>query len=202
MFDSPFVRRVAVSMQLLELPFEHRNWSVGKDFERIRRYNPLGRVPALVLDDGEVLIESAAILDFLDERVGAKRALLPRDGAARRHGLQLMALASGAADKTVAQRAFRPSDKRHAPWLERCRAQVDGALQELDRACARVVADQWLLGAQLQQPDITLSCVHAFISDALSLPADCYPALAALRQRTDALPAFRDTYLPLDPPAA
>jgi len=57
MFDSPFVRRVAVSMHLLDLPFEHRNWSVGKDFDQIRRYNPLGRVPTLVLDDGESLIE-------------------------------------------------------------------------------------------------------------------------------------------------
>jgi glutathione S-transferase len=55
MFDSPFVRRVAVTLNLLEIPFEHRNWSVGKDFELIRRYNPLGRVPTLVLDDGDAL---------------------------------------------------------------------------------------------------------------------------------------------------
>ena len=86
MFDSPFVRRVAVSMNLLELPFEHRNWSVGKDFELIRQFNPLGRVPALVLADGESLIDSAAILDFLDDLVGPERALLPqiRQGAPRR----------------------------------------------------------------------------------------------------------------------
>ena len=45
MYDSPFVRRVAVSMQVLGLAYEHRNWSVGKDFDKIRRYNPLGRVP-------------------------------------------------------------------------------------------------------------------------------------------------------------
>ncbi len=74
MFDSPFVRRVAVSMHLLGIPFEHRNWSVGKDFERIREFNPLGRVPTLVLDDGEALIESAAILDYLDDFVGPARA--------------------------------------------------------------------------------------------------------------------------------
>jgi drug/metabolite transporter (DMT)-like permease len=69
MFDSPFVRRVAVTMNLLKIPFEHRNWSVGKDFDRIREFNPLGRVPTLVLDDGESLIESAAILDYLDDLV-------------------------------------------------------------------------------------------------------------------------------------
>ena len=60
MFDSPFVRRVAVSMQLVGKTFEHRNWSVGKDFERIREHNPVGRVPTLVLDDGEALPEFAS----------------------------------------------------------------------------------------------------------------------------------------------
>jgi glutathione S-transferase len=63
MFDSPFVRRVAVSMKLLGIPFEHGNWSIGRDFDRIREYNPLGRVPTLVTNDGEKLMESAAILD-------------------------------------------------------------------------------------------------------------------------------------------
>ena len=84
MFDSPFVRRVAVSMQLLDIGFEHANWSIGRDFERIRQHSALGRVPTLVLDDGEVLSESAAILDYLDDRVGPGRALLPSGGAARR----------------------------------------------------------------------------------------------------------------------
>jgi glutathione S-transferase len=73
MFDSPFVRRVAISMTLLEIPFEHRNWSVGKDFDRIREYSPLGRVPVLVLDDGRVLPESSMILDHLDQPHGSTR---------------------------------------------------------------------------------------------------------------------------------
>ena len=84
MFDSPFVRRVAISMRLLDIPFEHRNWSVGKDQTDIRRYNPLGRVPTLVLDEGETLIESSSILDYLDGTVGPDRALLPHGGADRR----------------------------------------------------------------------------------------------------------------------
>ena len=70
MFDSPFVRRVAVSLKRLDIGFEHANWSVGRDFDRIRAYNPLGRVPTLVLDDGEALIESSAILDYIDELAG------------------------------------------------------------------------------------------------------------------------------------
>src|SRR5690349_13111818 len=103
MFDSPFVRRVAVSLKLLEIKFEHKNWSVGRDQAQIRKYNPLGRVPVLVLDDGEVLTDSAAILDYLDGRVGRDRALLPFTGAPRRRALALMALATGAAEKAVQQ---------------------------------------------------------------------------------------------------
>src|ERR1700723_1629807 len=103
MFDSPYVRRVAASMNLLGMEFEHRNWSVGKDFELIRQFNPLGRVPTLVQPDGEALIESAAILDFLDEVVGPERALTPRSGGDRREALRIMAVATGAAEKGVAQ---------------------------------------------------------------------------------------------------
>src|SRR5579864_277321 len=99
MFDSPFVRRVAVSMNLLQIPFDHRNWSVGKDFELIRQFNPLGRVPTLVLPDGEALIESSAILDFLDESAGSERALLPRSGKERSDALRIVSIAVGAAEK-------------------------------------------------------------------------------------------------------
>ena len=74
MFDSPFVRRVAVTMKLLQLPCEHANWSIGRDFDRIRQYNPLGRVPTLVVERGECLMESSAILDYLDELAGPERA--------------------------------------------------------------------------------------------------------------------------------
>src|ERR1700740_3230651 len=98
MYDSPYVRRVAVSLRLLHMGFEHAAWSVGSDFDRIRAHNPLGRVPTLVLDDGEALIDSSAILDFLDESVGPTRALLPPAGSERRAALYLMALATGAAD--------------------------------------------------------------------------------------------------------
>ena len=73
-------------MTLYGLPFEHRRWSVWGNAEDIARFNPLRRVPVLVLDDGEVLIESGAILDGLDDFVGESRALLPRGGARRRDG--------------------------------------------------------------------------------------------------------------------
>jgi glutathione S-transferase len=195
MFDSPFVRRVAISLNLLELPFEHRNWSVGKDFELIRQFNPLGRVPALVLSDGEVLIDSSAILDFLDEFAGPDRALLPRSGRERREALRIVAIAIGAAEKGVLQlyeMAFRPEEKHHEPWMERCRTQMHAALAELDRL-SQARSGEWMIGSRLTQADITASCVFTFLSDALKIDhsASTYPGLATLSARCEMLPAFR-----------
>src|SRR5262245_4872288 len=94
-YDSPFVRRVGIALRLYDLAFEHRPWSVFGDAERIAPLNPLRRVPTLVLDDGEVLIESGAILDHLDELAGPSRALIAERGEARRHALKVCALATG-----------------------------------------------------------------------------------------------------------
>jgi glutathione S-transferase len=195
MFDSPFVRRVAVSMKLLDMPFEHRNWSVGRDFELIRKFNPLGRVPALVLENGDTLIESAAILDFLDERAGADRALLPRIGEARREALRIIAISIGAAEKGVLQvyeTAFRPAEKRHAPWVDRCRTQMHAALGELDRLCSLRLG-KWLIGSGITQADITAACVYTFLSEALNFSGDAttYASLGETAARCEALPEFR-----------
>jgi glutathione S-transferase len=207
MFDSPFVRRVAVSMNLLQIPFEHRNWSVGKDFELIRQFNPLGRVPALVQADGDTLFDSSAILDFLDEAAGPGRALLPRSGEPRREALRIIAIASGAAEKGVTQvyeTAFRPPEKRYRPWVERCHTQMHAALAELDRLC-QVRGGGWLIGNRITQADVTAACAYTFLSDALAINRDevAYPALSAVAARCEILPEFKsvkaDWFAPTDP---
>ena len=200
MFDSPFVRRVAITMRIQGVKFEHANWSVGKDFERIRKYNPLGRVPTLVLDDGEALIESSVILDYLDERAGDTGALLPRSGASRRHALRIMATATGAAEKGVVmvyEKAFRPPEKRHQPWVDRCSTQVHGAFRELEKFCEQR-AGQWLIGSAISQADITLSCVFTFLYETMQLNESSapYPALLQHVKRCEALPVFEETHVP------
>ncbi len=204
MFDSPFVRRVAISMKLLGIPFEHKNWSVGKDQAQIRKYNPLGRTPTLVTDDGEVLTESSAILDYLDDRIGRERALLPVTGAPRRKALRLMALATGAAEKGVLQAyevLFRPSEKRHEPWVQRCREQMHGALAALDRAAAEIPEGDWLVDEGLTQADITVASVFGFLDDALKLDPKQYPALRRHVARCEKLPVFKAIKAPFFPPA-
>ena len=79
-YDSPYTRRVAVSLHLLGFDFEHDTRSVFADFDSMRTTNPLGRIPSLILDDGTTLIDSGAILDWLDQQVGPERALLPPMG--------------------------------------------------------------------------------------------------------------------------
>jgi glutathione S-transferase len=204
MLDSPFVRRVAVSMNLLGVTFEHRNWSVGKDFELIRQFNPLGRVPTLVQPDGEALIESNAILDFLDECAGPERALMPRSGIDRREALRIVAVATGAAEKGVTQvyeTVFRPPEKRHQPWVERCHTQMHAGLAELDRV-SQAGAGEWLVGNRMTQADITAACVYTFLVDALAInrAAVVYPGLAAIAGRCEALPEFRSVKAEWFPP--
>ena len=139
-YDSPFVRRVAVALQIYGIVYDHVPWSTFGDGDLVARHNPLKRVPALVLDDGEVLIESGAILDYLDERVGPDRALLPLSGAARRAALRRIALMTGAADKAVSFFYAKLFSAALAPdFVSRCEGQIRTALAAIDRECgARV----------------------------------------------------------------
>src|SRR5208283_3399470 len=143
----------------------------------------------------DTLIESGAILDFLDESAGADRALLPCSGEPRREALRVIAIAAGAAEKGVIQvyeTAFRPPEKRYRPWVERCHTQMHAALAELDRSC-QVRTGEWLIGNRITQADITSTCVHTFLSDSLAINRDAvaYPGLAALAARCETLPEFR-----------
>lgn len=203
MYDSSYTRRVAIAMALYGMAFEHRPWSVGKDFDRIREYNPLGRAPTLVLDDGEVLTESAMMLDYLDDAVGPQHALIPATGLARRDAQRLIALATGAIDKAVLivlERIFRPVEMHSEAWLSRCRVQVEGALHELDKACAARAGHDWLVGDAMTHADIAIACFVTHLREALPLDLAPWPALRAHVDRCEALPVFRQHYIPFDAP--
>ena len=203
MYDSSYTRRVAIAMALYGMPFEHRAWSVGRDFDRIRQYNPLGRAPTLVLDDGEVLTESAMMLDYLDDVVGRERALMPTTGIARRDAQRLIALATGAIDKAVLivlERVFRPVEMHSEAWLSRCRTQVEGALHELDRACAARAGHDWLVGEAMSHADIAVACYATHLRESLPLDLSPWPALRAHVDRCEALPVFRAHHIPFDAP--
>jgi len=201
MFDSPYVRRVAISMRLLDLPFEHLDWSIGKDQDQVKQLNPLGQVPILVLDDGETLVDSATILDYLDDRVGPDRALVPRTGEARRRVLAAATLATGMADKARLQMyelLFRPKELRHPPVLARLKGQMLATAAELDKLCARTTTP-YLFGDRITQADVSLGCAFTYASETVKLEPPL-PALRARAARIAELPAFREIYLPFDAP--
>jgi glutathione S-transferase len=191
-YDSPFVRRVAVAMQLYGMSYEHRPWSVFRDSDALAQVNPLKRVPTLVADDGAVLVESAAILDWLDELAGPERVLIARAGLDRRDALQVCAFASGLADKAVSLVYERAVHGRETPvWIARCRSQIDGVLRRLETDRAGQPGPWWF-GETIGHADIAVGCVLRFLGEAhpdVFDPAQ-WPALTAHAQACEALPAF------------
>jgi len=203
-YDSPFVRRVAIALRLYGLAFEHRPWSTFGDADKIAPYNPLRRVPTLLLEGGEALIESTAILDYLDELVGPHRAMIAASGPGRRHALKTIALATGLGDKAVSlvyERVLR-KDHQSKLWVERCEAQIGGVLEVLERQRAGIASPYWF-GAAIGHADIAVACVLRFTSEAhpLFFNAARYPALSAHAAACEALPAFAEIVQPLIPPS-
>src|SRR5881394_3842861 len=158
-YDSPFVRRVAIAMRLYGIAFEHKTWSTFGDADKIAPYNPLRRVPTLVLDSGESLIESMAILDYVDELAGPDKALIAPRGAERRRSLKICALAMGLGDKAVSllyERVLRKDVLKL--WVERCEAQIGGVFAVLEKERAAVTTPFWF-GAHIGHADIAVACV-------------------------------------------
>lgn len=161
-YASPFVRRVAVTMQIYGLPYDHLSvMPFGDDQAALSRLNPIRRVPVLQLDNGECLIDSAAIIDHLDTLADPGKILTPTTGPERRRVLTLLAVATGAMDKLVAvlyERHFRSEEKQHEPWISRCEAQVISGFNALDREFAR----PWATGSKMTQADVTLAVFWLF----------------------------------------
>ena len=202
-YDSPFVRRVAIALRLYGLSFEHMPWSTFGDADKIAPYNPLRRVPTLVLGSGEALIESTAILDYLDDLVGPEDAMIAARGPARYRGLKICALATGLADKGVSllyERVLRKDQSKI--WVERCHAQIGGVLDVLEKERAAVATPFWF-GERIGHPDIAVACVLRFTTEAHPQLFDAarHPALAAHAARCEALPPFREIVQPLSPPS-
>lgn len=194
MLDSPYVRRVAVSLRLLGIAFEHDPLSVFSGFEQFRRINPVVKAPTLVCDDGTVLMDSALIIDYAEAWCG--RSLWPPGLGARTRALRLTGLAMAACDKMVQaiyERAVRPPEKLHAPWLERVQLQAGAALASLDAEIARdpLPATEAALTHADVAAAITWRLMKIKMEDAV-VDAEC-PSLAAHSARVETFPAFAQT---------
>ena len=193
-YFSPFARRVGAALVVLDIPFEHDPLNVYADPARTDALNPVGKVPVLELDDGERLLDSGAILDYLDERVGPDRALAPRNGAARRAALQLAAIAATLYEKTTARYAEeqRPNGTGQQALIDRYRTQTLGGFAALDqaaRAGGPIGADS--SGLATISAVIAYEYAHATHPD-LALPSRA-PALAAVADALARHPALAGT---------
>jgi glutathione S-transferase len=192
---SPYTRRVAITLAAYGMAFEQEALTGFDHRDEVRGSNPLGRIPALVLDSGEVLVDSAAIIDYLDEVYGRGRALTPPEGTERRAVLKVAAMMMGACDKLLAaayERNRKPPEKVHQPWIDDCVAQASNALVAVD---AMVEARApYLMFGRLTQADVT-----AFIAERLARVGlgvhteNLTPRLRALALKLLDEPAFRTT---------
>ncbi|HUE62975.1 MAG TPA: glutathione S-transferase [Rhizomicrobium sp.] len=192
MLDSPYVRRVAISLKVLGIDFGLEQVSVFRHFDRFAGINPVVKAPTLITDDGVVLMESTLILEHIAEI--APRRLMPADRAGHERALRQVGLALAACEKTVSivyECNQRPAEKRHKPWLDR----ISGQLLAAYRALEMEVSPDWFTGEDLMQPQITTAVAWRFTQHMASeiVPADDLPKLAVLSARAEKLEPFRET---------
>ncbi len=193
MLDSPYVRRVAVSLQLLGARFEHRSISVFSTFEQFRQINPVVKAPSLICDDGEVLMDSTLIIEYAEALANGGRSLIPGAPLERQHALRQIGLALAACEKSVSiiyERNLRPPEKLHEPWISRVTDQLRAAYQLLETGLAAMPLA--VTSAAINQAGVSVAVAWHFTQQVIPevIPAASYPALRALSAEAEALPEF------------
>jgi glutathione S-transferase len=193
MLDSPYVRRVAVSLQLLGLKFEHASVSVFRGFEQFQKINPVVKAPTLVCDDGTVLMDSTLMLEYA-QALAHPRTLMPASTPQLQHDLRIIGLALAGCEKAVQiiyERGLRPAEKVHQPWIDRVTGQLHAAFGALEQELAR--AQLAATRETIRQAGVTTGVVWDFVqrTQAQLLPAANYPRLAAFSAQVEALAEFK-----------
>jgi glutathione S-transferase len=158
--SSPFVRKVRIAVSLLGLDdrIEVRETDLNDPADTIRAQNPLGKIPALVLDDGTTLYDSRVILEYLDHHAGGGR-IIPREPKARFAALRLQALCDGVLDASVLlvyESRYRPPEMEVKSWVERQQDKVKRALAALEASPPK-------LDALPDVGQIALACVLGYL---------------------------------------
>lgn len=198
MLDSPYVRRVAISLDTMGIAFEHQAVSVFTTFEQFRQINPVVKAPSLVCDDGEVLMDSTLILEYAQAMARPEKSLMPSNISALQHALRLISLALAACEKSVQivyERNLRPAEKQHQPWLDRIQGQLLAAYSSLE-----VELHQKPIKAGVSQASITAAVAWQFSQTMLPeiAAATRFPALQKLSAESEKLAQF-SAYPPMGP---
>jgi len=191
---SGFTRRTGITMKLLGIPFEHLNLNAYVDKEEVRRYSPMGKVPALVLDNGEVLIDSSGIIDILQGMVAPEKALVPPPGPARLRALKLIGIGMNIYPKLTGlfDESLRPKSHQLSSTFEGLAEQAIIGLKMIEAE----TGDGWLVNDTLTQADIIAVVCYQGASMVVlpdHVTAETFPRLAALTERAMKLDAFAST---------
>lgn len=198
MLDSPYVRRTAISLEALGVRFEHEAVSVFSTFEKFRAINPVVKAPTLVCDDGEAIMDSSLIIQFIEAK--HTRSLWSGDPAQRQHEFRAVSLALAACDKSVQivyERNLRPKEAQYEPWMERVTGQVLAAYSGLEE---QVRDRHGIFSGALNQASITAAVAWQFTQSMLAavVPAAKHPGLVEISKRLEDTPEFRK-YPPVGP---
>jgi glutathione S-transferase len=191
--DSPFVRRVAISLEFFGIEYDHRELSIFRDFDEFHAINPLVKVPTLVLDNGQVLVDSTLIIDYLEKHV-AGTSLTPGNAQDHQRAAQYIGVALVAMEKLASliyETGHRPPERQYQPWVDRLRTQLKGAIDLMESTVKNRQGD-WLLGNEICQADITTAVAWRFSQhiDASQINPDNYPAMVEYSRRAENLPEF------------
>lgn len=195
MLDSPYVRRVAISAKRLGIALQHESVSVFRHFEHFQQINPVVKAPTLVLDDGEVLVDSTLIIDYLEALAEPGHSLMPKGVEQRLRSLRLIGLALAACEKSVQlyyERNLRPAEIQYEPWVERVEGQLAAAYSALERELEK---QPLKTDGSIDQGGITLAVAWSFtryvVPEQVSI--ERFPLIAAFTDYAEGLDVFVST---------
>jgi glutathione S-transferase len=200
MLDSPYVRRVAISLEALGIDFVHEPVSVFATFEKFKSINPIVKAPTLVLDNGEILMDSSLILQFIERTNSNGKSLWSDNNLQLQREFKCVGVALAACDKAVQyvyDTKLKPESAHHQPWLDRVMGQIVAALSLLELEISKREKD--FLNT-INQENITAAVVWQFIDSMLPqiTRQGSFSRLNALSERMETTMGFIK-YLPSGP---
>ena len=193
---SSFARKIRVMLIEKNVSHEVRMLNLWEPND-LQTINPIGKVPALKLDDGRVLINSPLIADYVDGKYPTPR-FIPADPDGRLEVRRWEAVADGmmeAVGATLYETRFHDEATRSEPWLARQRGKIDAGLAALDGLLGK---RPWLVGDSMTLADLAISCHLGFIALRVShlFPQDRYPNLARLWKTMEGRESMKKTTPP------
>jgi glutathione S-transferase len=193
MLDSPFVRRVAITAHFFGLQYEHKNLSIFRSYEEFREINPLVKIPTLICDTGEILVDSTLIIEYLETLSSSTPRLMPDASTDRLRSLQIIGAALVAMEKVaqlIYETKLRPAELQYGDWIKRLEEQLTSAIELLEDSVGD--GSVWFFGSDISQADITTAVAWRFVQNVRAdlIGSADYPGLATFSARAEALPEF------------